>query len=84
MGVRLAAMYARAGRSVVLGSRCPQRARRIVDALAIPGLRRAATGGVAGRYVLPAVFLRDGLTRVLESLRAIVRQVDDRHQQPLQ
>lgn len=70
MGVRLAAMYARAGRSVVLGSRSPQRARRIVDALAIPGLRAGSYDEAArADSVLPAVFLRDGLARVLESIR---------------
>ncbi len=66
MGTRLAAMFARAGRTVVLGSRSPDRAQRIVRELSLPGL-------VAGTYdeameataVLPAVFLRDGLLEML-------------------
>ena len=38
MGVRLAAMFARAGRTVILGSRSPRRATSITDALDLPGL----------------------------------------------
>lgn len=71
MGVRLAMMFARSGRRVVLGSRDPERAARITDALAIPNL-------VAGSYeqallanaVLPAVFLRDGLIDLLDRFGA--------------
>ncbi|MFC5300145.1 NADPH-dependent F420 reductase [Azospira restricta] len=71
MGVRLAAMFARAGRRVVLGSRDRRRAARIVDGLQLPGL-------VAGSYedaaaapaVLPAAFIRDGLFDLLEAYRA--------------
>ena len=39
MGPRLAAMFARAGRKVILASRDPDRAQAIVDDLGIPGLR---------------------------------------------
>ncbi|TDB93925.1 dinucleotide-binding enzyme [Actinomadura sp. 7K534] len=71
MGVRLAAMYARAGHEVVLGSRDTARARGIAAGLDLPGL-------AAGDYdqaldapvVLPAIFLRDGLLTLLEPLRA--------------
>src|SRR3954469_17877508 len=67
MGTRLAAMFARAGRKVILGSRDPDRAQDIVDQLGIPGLR-------AGRYsdalcapaILPAIFIRDGLFDTLD------------------
>ena len=60
-------MFARAGRSVVLGSRDPARAQEIVHDLALPGL-------VAGSYdealeadaVLPAIFIRDGLFDILD------------------
>ena len=38
MGTRLAAMFARAGRRVILASRDPDRARAIVADLGIPGL----------------------------------------------
>lgn len=70
MGERLAAMFALAGRTVVLGSRTPARAQDIVRRLAIPGL-------VAGCYeeaasaeaVLPAIFLRDELVPHLASVR---------------
>jgi predicted dinucleotide-binding enzyme len=70
MGTRLAALFARAGRRVVLGSRDPARAAQVVRSLGLPNL-------VAGTYaqaaaapaLLPAVFLRDGLEQVLEALR---------------
>lgn len=70
MGVRLAAMYARAGHDVVLGSRDLGRARRISDGLALAGL----TGGsydeaLDAPVVLPAIFLRDGLLDQLTALR---------------
>jgi len=67
MGTRLAAMFAHAGRSVVLGSRDPDRAAAIVADLGIPNLK-------AGRYadalcapaILPAIFIRDGLFDLLD------------------
>jgi hypothetical protein len=63
-------MFARAGRTVVLGSRDRSRSQRIVDGLDIPGI-------VAGTYeqavdapaVLPAAFIRDGLFDTLHQLR---------------
>ncbi len=62
MGLRLATMFARAGRRVVLGSRDPARARRLVEALAIPGLVAGTyADAVAANAVLPAIFHRDGL-----------------------
>jgi predicted dinucleotide-binding enzyme len=66
MGVRLAAMFARSGRRVVLGSRNPERAERITDALAIPTLVPGSYGqALRADAVLPAVFLRDGLLDLL-------------------
>ena len=66
MGRRLAAMFARAGRSVVLGSRDPERARQAVNELAlarlVPGSYEDA---VKADAVLPAVFIRDGLLELL-------------------
>jgi predicted dinucleotide-binding enzyme len=67
MGPRLAAMFARAGRRVILGSRDPDRARTIADKLDIAGL-------TAGNYsealcapaILPAIFIRDGLFDLLD------------------
>jgi hypothetical protein len=67
MGARLAAMFARAGRNVLLGSRSQTRAEQVVRELALPGL-------VAGSYeealeakaVLPAIFIRDGLFDILD------------------
>ncbi len=71
MGVRLALMLARVGKRVVLGSRDPQRAARIVKGLKTSGV-------IAGSYeqavrppiVLPAAFIRDGLFSLLEDYRA--------------
>lgn len=71
MGTRLAALLADAGNAVLLGSRDPARAREVVA-----GLRRgrisAATYEAAAEapFVLPAMFLRDGLLDTLEPLRA--------------
>jgi predicted dinucleotide-binding enzyme len=68
MGARLAAMFARAGRKVVLGSRDPDRAADIVAKLAIPTLRAGRNAdALAAPAVLPAVFIRDGLMTLLEA-----------------
>lgn len=67
MGPRLAAMFAAAGRRVVLGSRDPERAAAIVDDLGIPTLRAGTYGdALAAPAVLPAVFIRDGLFDILD------------------
>jgi hypothetical protein len=69
MGVRLARMFADAGRSVLLGSRDPERAaaaaRELRSARVVPGSYEQAAEAKA---VLPAVFLRDGLLDILEPL----------------
>jgi hypothetical protein len=66
MGTRLAAMFARAGRRVVLGSRDPDRAAAIADELALPNLRSGTyTEALAAPAVLPAIFIRDGLLDLL-------------------
>lgn len=71
MGVRLAAMFARAGRRVLLGSRDLTRAARIVEALGIDGLRAGRyADALAADAVLPAAFIRDGLFDLLEAHRA--------------
>ena len=70
MGVRLAAMFARAGRRVVLGSREPQRAAGIVAELGLPGIVAGDYGAaIEAPAVLPAVFLRDGLDALLATHR---------------
>jgi predicted dinucleotide-binding enzyme len=67
MGPRLAAMFARAGRKVLLGSRDPDRAAEIVSKLDIPTLRAGTSAdAIRAPAVLPAVFLRDGLLSLLE------------------
>ncbi|HEY0626659.1 MAG TPA: NAD(P)-binding domain-containing protein [Allosphingosinicella sp.] len=67
MGVRLASMYAKAGRRVLLGSRDPARAGEIVHDLAIPGLSAGSyEEALEAEAVLPAVFIRDGLFELLD------------------
>ena len=67
MGSRLAAMFARAGRKVVLGSRDSSRAAAIVDALGIATLRAGCNGeALSAPAILPAVFMRDGLFDLLD------------------
>lgn len=66
MGPRLAAMFARAGRRVVLGSRDPRRAADVVAAAAIPTLTAGTyADALRAPAVLPAVFIRDGLFDLL-------------------
>jgi len=66
MGTRLAAMFARAGRHVVLGSRDPDKAEAIVEELAIPTLRAGRNAdALHAPAVIPAIFMRDGLIDVL-------------------
>lgn len=67
MGSRLAAMFARAGRQVILGSRDLDRAAEIVEALGIPTLRAGTNAEALGApAILPAVFVRDGLFDLLD------------------
>ncbi len=67
MGSRLAAMFAAAGRKVVLGSRDPDRAAAIVEEIGIPTLRAGRNADALGApAVLPAVFMRDGLLGLLD------------------
>ena len=67
MGSRLAAMFARAGRRVVLGSRDPERAAAMVAELGLPTLRAGSHGdALKAPAVLPAVFIRDGLFDLLD------------------
>jgi predicted dinucleotide-binding enzyme len=67
MGTRLAAMFARAGRRVVLGSRERTRAEEVVRSLQLPGLVAGTNcEAVRAPAVLPAVFLRDGLLDLLD------------------
>lgn len=71
MGLRLAAMYARAGRRVLLGSRDPDRARAAARELGLPRLSAGSYEDAAdAQAVLPAIFIRDGLFDLLDPLRA--------------
>jgi predicted dinucleotide-binding enzyme len=71
MGVRLARMFARAGRRVVLGTRDPQRALARLEGDLPPTLTIGTNAqAFAAQAVLPTVFLRDGLATLLEEHRA--------------
>jgi predicted dinucleotide-binding enzyme len=66
MGQRLAAMFARAGRKVILGSRDCDRAAAAVQELDLPTLRAGRNAdALRAPAVLPAISLRDGLTDLL-------------------
>ena len=68
MGRRLAAMFAKAGRTVVLGSRDHARAVEVVRELALPTLVAGTyEQAVAADAVLPALFIRDGSFELLQS-----------------
>ena len=67
MGQRLAAMFARAGRRVVLGSRDPDKAVAIARELDLPLLRGGSNcAAMRAPAILPAVFIRDGLLDLLD------------------
>ena len=67
MGTRLAAMFARAGSRVILGSRDSDRAAAIVRQLNIPTLRAGCNSeAFEAPAILPAVFIRDGLFDLLD------------------
>ena len=74
MGSRLAAMFARAGRRVVLGSRDCDRAQAIVDALDLPTLRAGCyADAVRAPAIVPALFMRDGMLDQLEPYCAALK-----------
>ncbi len=67
MGSRLAAMFARAGRKVVLGSRDRDRSSELAATLDIPSLRAGSySEALEAPAVIPAVFIRDGLFDLLD------------------
>jgi predicted dinucleotide-binding enzyme len=67
MGSRLAAMFADAGLSVVLGSRDPARAVQVAKDLDRPRIAPGSyADAVEARAILPATFIRDGLFDILE------------------
>ena len=74
MGSRLAAMFARAGRKVVLGSRDEARAAEAARSLGIPGIVPGLySDAVEAGAVLPAAFIRDGLFDILDEHRDSLR-----------
>lgn len=72
MGVRLATMFARAGRKVILGSRDPERARSIAANSGLEMSGGSYQDAIAAQAVLPAIFMRDGLFDILKDLSAAI------------
>jgi predicted dinucleotide-binding enzyme len=71
MAVRLAKLLAGCGSQVILGSRTPERAKRIAGALGLAAIRGGSYEEAAdAAAVLPSMFLRDGMLQTLEPLRA--------------
>jgi len=74
MGVRLAAMFADSGHTLVLGSRDLSRAERIVSGLRSKNIKAGSYEQATNApIVLPAMFIRDGLFDQLEPLRPALR-----------
>jgi predicted dinucleotide-binding enzyme len=70
MAVRLARLFAECGHQVILGSRTPERARRITSGLGIASIKPGSYESAADApIVLPSMFLRDGMFDTLEPLR---------------
>ena len=70
MGVRLAEAFAKVGARVVLGSRDPRRAERIVEGMKVCGILPGTYDqAVQAEFVLPAMFLRDGMVTALRPYR---------------
>lgn len=70
MAVRLAKLFAESGNDVILGSRTPARAERIVKGLNVSGIQPGTYEQAADSpVVLPAMFMRDGMLNILEPLR---------------
>jgi predicted dinucleotide-binding enzyme len=71
MAVRLAQLFADSGNQVLLGSRTPERARRIAAGLRHGSIHAASYEQAADApVVLPSMFLRDGMLDTLEPLRS--------------
>ena len=70
MGVRLAEAFAKAGAQVILGSRDLRRAERIAKGLELFGVTPGSYEQAAqSEFVLPAMFLRDGMVKTLQPYR---------------
>jgi len=71
MAVRLARLLAGCGHEIILGSRTPERAARVVRGLGIGAIQAGSYEAAAeAGVVLPSMFLRDGMLDTLEPLRA--------------
>ena len=67
MAVRLAKLFADCGNEVILGSRTPDRAARIVHGLGAGAIKPGSYELAADApVVLPSMFLRDGMLQTLE------------------
>lgn len=70
MGVRLSLLLANLGHQVILGSRNLERATRIVQQLGQKQIQAGTYRDAAdAKFILPALFMRDGSLTTLESFR---------------
>ena len=68
--MRLAEAFAKAGSRVILGSRDPRRAERIVRGLSVFGITSGTyEQAIMAEFVVPAMFLRDGMVATLRPYR---------------
>jgi 8-hydroxy-5-deazaflavin:NADPH oxidoreductase len=71
MAVRLAQVFAKRGNEVILGSRTPERAKRITEGLGVASIKPGSYEAAADApVVLPSMFLRDGMFETIEPLRS--------------
>jgi 8-hydroxy-5-deazaflavin:NADPH oxidoreductase len=71
MAVRLAQVFAKRGNEVILGSRTPERAKRITEGLGLASIKPGSYEAAAeAPVVLPSMFLRDGMFETIEPLRS--------------
>ena len=69
--VMFSRLFAESGCKVILGSRTPERARRIAKGLGITSIEPGTYESAAeAAIVLPAMFLRDGMLETIEPLRS--------------
>lgn len=74
MGTRIAKEFASSGHQVILGSRDPERAESICQSINNTRITAGSyLDAVQAEWVLPAIFLRDGLLEILEPYREFLK-----------
>lgn len=74
MGTRLAKEFANSGHQVILGSRDPEKAERISQSIDNANIKPGNyKDAVQADWILPAIFLRDGLLEILKPYRELLK-----------